>query len=114
MPGGVGIYQPFLLTRGLRLIGHRADYMTYYIPESAAWLMQGPPDFNLNYNPIPPVFDALAANLNQRFIKNYRYDINSSKPMGVLSNYDSALTALNNDMNNKFYILNIDNYNVYK
>jgi len=48
MPGGVAIYQPFLLTRGLRIRGHKADYMTYYVPECAAWLMQGPPDFNLN------------------------------------------------------------------
>ncbi|MDD2696645.1 MAG: glycosyltransferase [Candidatus Pacebacteria bacterium] len=48
MPGGVALYQPYLLTRGLRLMGHKADYLAYYVPETAAWLMQGTPDFNLN------------------------------------------------------------------
>lgn len=45
------LYQPYLLTRGLRKRGHKADYMAYNLSQDALWLMQGLSDFNFKIFP---------------------------------------------------------------
>ena len=44
----VALYGPNLYIRGLRELGHTADYMTYST-SGVEWLMHDKPDFNLNY-----------------------------------------------------------------
>lgn len=41
-------YQPYLFAKGLKKLGHTADYIVLSIPEHDKWLMQGRPDINLN------------------------------------------------------------------
>ena len=42
------LYLPHLITKGLRELGHKADYMTYST-SGVEWLMHDKPDFNLHY-----------------------------------------------------------------